>query len=156
MLPLGISTPLYVYDCLALAYTILSAETEDHEGKRKTESLWPIFAISHARSRYIYDIYTKRDAITKELYNWLIKEGYADAACVLPFAHSVRRSLKTVQANSKMEKAGLRKAVLREMCTGEGASSAGSLCLAFDPTSTGHELCWVDLHLPSTQSQAQG
>ena len=30
-------------------------------------------------SRYIYDLYYKRDAISKELYNWLLKEGYADA-----------------------------------------------------------------------------
>lgn len=55
------------------------AENESHEGKRKTESLWPIMRISHTRSRYIYELYYKREAITKELYDWLLKEGYADA-----------------------------------------------------------------------------
>ena len=55
------------------------AENESHEGKRKTESLWPIMRISHTRSRYIYELYYKRDAISKELYDWLLKEGYADA-----------------------------------------------------------------------------
>ncbi|KAJ6536737.1 G10 protein [Mycena vulgaris] len=55
------------------------AENESHEGKRKTESLWPIMRISHTRSRYIYELYYKREAISKELYDWLLKEGYADA-----------------------------------------------------------------------------
>lgn len=54
------------------------AENETHEGKRKTESLWPIMRISHARSRYVYELYYKREAISKELYDWLLKEGYAD------------------------------------------------------------------------------
>ena len=51
----------------------------NHTGKRKTESLWPIMRISHTRSRYIYELYYKREAISKELYDWLLKEGYADA-----------------------------------------------------------------------------
>ncbi|ETW84079.1 potassium:hydrogen antiporter [Heterobasidion irregulare TC 32-1] len=55
------------------------AENESHEGKRKTESLWPIMRISHTRSRYIYELYYKREAVSKELYDWLLKEGYADA-----------------------------------------------------------------------------
>lgn len=59
------------------------AENESHEGKRKTESLWPIMRISHTRSRYIYELYYKRDAISKELYDWLLKEGYADAKWVV-------------------------------------------------------------------------
>ena len=28
------------------------AETDSHEGKRKTEALWPIFKIHHQKSRY--------------------------------------------------------------------------------------------------------
>lgn len=55
------------------------AEAESHEGKRKNESLWPIMRISHTRSRYIYDLYYKREAISRELYDWLLKQGYADA-----------------------------------------------------------------------------
>ena len=55
------------------------AENESHEGKRRTEALWPIMRISHARSRYVYDLYYKREAISRELYDWLLKEGYADA-----------------------------------------------------------------------------
>ncbi|GAA6026311.1 hypothetical protein JCM11491_003536 [Sporobolomyces phaffii] len=55
------------------------AEAESHEGKRKTESLWPIMRLTHTRSRYIYDMYYKREAISKELYDWLLKQEYADA-----------------------------------------------------------------------------
>ena len=29
------------------------AETESHEGKRKTEALWPIFKIHHQKARYL-------------------------------------------------------------------------------------------------------
>lgn len=54
------------------------AEVESHEGKRRAESLWPIMRISHTRSRYIYDLYYKREAISRELYDWLLKQGYAD------------------------------------------------------------------------------
>lgn len=31
------------------------------------------------RFRYIYDLYYKREAISKELYEWLLKQEYADA-----------------------------------------------------------------------------
>lgn len=40
---------------------------------------WPQMRISHTRSRYIYDLYYVREAISKPLYDWLLKEGYADA-----------------------------------------------------------------------------
>lgn len=38
--------------------------------------------ITHTRSRYIYDLYYKREAISKELYDWLLEQEYADAKCV--------------------------------------------------------------------------
>ncbi|KAI5474847.1 cell cycle control protein, Cwf14 [Pseudohyphozyma bogoriensis] len=55
------------------------SEAESHEGKRKNESLWPVMRITHTRSRYIYDLYYKREAISKELYEWLLEQEYADA-----------------------------------------------------------------------------
>ena len=58
------------------------AENESHEGKRKSEALWPILRISHARSRYIFDLYYKREAISRELYDWLLDQQYADASYV--------------------------------------------------------------------------
>lgn len=57
----------------------LPVENESHEGKRKVESVWPVFRIHHQRSRYVYDLYYKRKAISKELYDYLLKNGYADA-----------------------------------------------------------------------------
>ncbi|GIY11356.1 protein BUD31 homolog [Caerostris darwini] len=54
------------------------AETEPHDGKRKVESLWPIFRIHHQKSRYVYDLYYRRKAISKELYDYCIKENIAD------------------------------------------------------------------------------
>ncbi|GBF64808.1 pre-mRNA-splicing factor [Trichophyton mentagrophytes] len=55
------------------------AENASHEGKKRHEVLWPIFQISHQRSRYIYDLYYEKEAISKKLYDWLLKNGYADA-----------------------------------------------------------------------------
>ncbi len=78
--PLGAFLMLFTLQILDdYAKKMRDAENESHEGKRKTESLWPIMRISHTRSRYIYELYYKREAISKELYDWLLKEGYADA-----------------------------------------------------------------------------
>jgi hypothetical protein len=41
------------------------AETDSHEGKRKVEALWPIFKIHHQKSRYIYDLFYRRKAISR-------------------------------------------------------------------------------------------
>ncbi|CCJ30306.1 unnamed protein product [Pneumocystis jirovecii] len=53
-------------------------ENEPYENKSRQGALAPIFQIHHQRSRYIYDLYYKREAISKELYEWLLKQGYAD------------------------------------------------------------------------------
>ncbi|TPX43060.1 hypothetical protein SeLEV6574_g05264 [Synchytrium endobioticum] len=62
-----------------LAAKMREAENESHEGKRKVESLWPIFRLHHQRSRYIYEIYFKRHQISKELYEYCLDQGYGDA-----------------------------------------------------------------------------
>eukprot|EP01067_Filipodium_phascolosomae_P007602 Filipodium_phascolosomae@DN614_c0_g1_i1.p1 len=54
------------------------AENEPHEGKRKVESLWPIHRIHWERNRYIFKLYYKEHKISKELYDFLVREGYAD------------------------------------------------------------------------------
>eukprot|EP00160_Parvularia_atlantis_P010479 Unigene2048_Nuclearia_a/m.6370 Unigene2048_Nuclearia_a/g.6370 ORF Unigene2048_Nuclearia_a/g.6370 Unigene2048_Nuclearia_a/m.6370 type:complete len:145 (-) Unigene2048_Nuclearia_a:98-532(-) len=58
------------------------AENDPHEGKRRVESGWTIFKLHHQRSRYIYDIYHKRHAISKELYDFCLAEKYADAELI--------------------------------------------------------------------------
>lgn len=55
-----------------------AAENDTHDGKRKCEALWPIFRISHQKSRYIYDLYYRRKEIKKELYEFCLDQGYAD------------------------------------------------------------------------------
>lgn len=58
------------------------AENTSHEGKRIVESTWPIFQIHHQRSRYIYELFYKRSAISRELYEWCLEEGVADATLI--------------------------------------------------------------------------
>eukprot|EP00850_Spirogloea_muscicola_P022642 SM000305S11800 [mRNA] locus=s305:17753:18797:+ [translate_table: standard] len=55
-----------------------AAENDPHDGKRKCEALWPIFKISHQKSRYVYDLYYRRKAISRELYDFCLDQGYAD------------------------------------------------------------------------------
>ena len=52
-----------------LVFFCVPAETEPHEGKRKVESLWPIFRLHHQRSRYIFDLFYKRKAISRGKQN---------------------------------------------------------------------------------------
>jgi bud site selection protein 31 len=87
------------------------AENESHEGKRKTESLWPIMRISHARSRYVYELYYKREAISRELYDWLLNQGYGDVKYVF-CVHDFQPTGVSLSASSliaKWKKAGYEK-----------------------------------------------
>lgn len=88
------------------------AENDPHEGKRKAESIWPIMRITHMRSRYIYDLCYKREAISRELYDWLLEQQYADAAYVVLLT----------QIDCQVEALGVRKAVLRALHPVEGTS----------------------------------
>lgn len=64
------------------------AETEPHEGKRITESLWPIFKIHHQKTRYIYDLFYRRKAISRELYDYCLKEKIADGNLIAKWKKS--------------------------------------------------------------------
>lgn len=57
-------------------------ETTPTESKRKVEALWPIFQLTHQRSKYIYNLYYKKKEISKELYDYCLREKHADAALV--------------------------------------------------------------------------
>lgn len=52
--------------------------SESNEGKRKEESLWPIFKVKHQMSRYIYDLYYNKKEINKNLFDYCIEENWAD------------------------------------------------------------------------------
>ena len=45
----------------------------------KTDGLWVLL---FAGSRYIYDLYYEKEAISKKLYEWLLKNNYADAMLI--------------------------------------------------------------------------
>jgi bud site selection protein 31 len=66
----------------SLEPTLIVVKTTQNDIKKKHESLWPVFQINHQRSRYIYDLYYTREAISTELYQWLLKQNYADAALI--------------------------------------------------------------------------
>ena len=58
------------------------AETASSTNVPRHQVHWPIFQISHQRSRYVYELYYEKEAISKELYEWLLKNGYADAMLI--------------------------------------------------------------------------
>jgi bud site selection protein 31 len=58
------------------------AENEPHEGKRKIEGTWKIMRLHHQRSRYIYELYYKKKEISKDLYEYCLKEKWADAMLI--------------------------------------------------------------------------
>ena len=58
------------------------AVNDPHEGKRKCEANWPIHRIHYERNRYIYDLYYKQQRISKELYDFLVREKVVDAALI--------------------------------------------------------------------------
>jgi G10 protein len=61
----GVFKKIKFINMAVLLMVIHLAETEPHEGKRKVEALWPIFRIHHQKSRYIYDLFYKRRAISR-------------------------------------------------------------------------------------------
>ena len=52
------------------------------EGKRKPEVLWPIFRLHHQQSRYIYDLFYKKKEISRDLYEFCLREKFGDAALI--------------------------------------------------------------------------
>jgi len=58
------------------------AVNEPHEGKRRNEATWAITRIHYERSRYVYELFYKKKAISRELYDFLLQEKYADAALI--------------------------------------------------------------------------
>lgn len=54
------------------------AENETTDGKSKNEITWPLTRVHHKRSRFVYELYYKRKEISKELYEFLLREGYAE------------------------------------------------------------------------------
>lgn len=69
-------------DLLIFSNKMKDAENASTNNVPKHKVHWPIFQISHQRSRYVYELYYEKEAISKQLYDWLLKNGYADAMLI--------------------------------------------------------------------------
>lgn len=69
-------------DLLIFSNKMKDAQNAPADNIPKHQAQWPIFQISHQRSRYIYELYYEKEAISKQLYDWLLKNGYADAMLI--------------------------------------------------------------------------
>ena len=116
------------------------AENASHEGKKRHEVLWPIFQISHQRSRYIYDLYYTKSAISTQLYDYLLKNKYADAALIAKWKKQgyeklcCLRCIQTKETNfnstcvCRVPKVMLKKG--EDGGEGGGVSSGGTECVS--------------------------
>ncbi|MBE3042986.1 hypothetical protein IMZ48_10530 [Candidatus Bathyarchaeota archaeon] len=69
-------------DLLIFSNKMKDAQNKPPPPGPKHQAQWEIFQISHQRSRYVYDLYYEKEAIDKKLYEWLLKNGYADAMLI--------------------------------------------------------------------------
>jgi bud site selection protein 31 len=69
-------------DLLIFSNKMKDAENEPTTNVPRHQAHWKIFQISHQRSRYVYELYYEKEAISKQLYEWLLKNGYADAMLI--------------------------------------------------------------------------
>lgn len=52
---------------------------ESNVGKRNTESVWPVHQINWQRSRYVYDMFYTYKKISREVYDYCIRNKLVDA-----------------------------------------------------------------------------
>jgi|SRR5687768_7230826 bud site selection protein 31 len=69
-------------DLLIFSNKMKDAQNKPPPTGPKHQAQWEVFQISHQRSRYVYDLYYEKEAISKQLYDWLLKNGYADAMLI--------------------------------------------------------------------------
>ncbi|CAM9135404.1 unnamed protein product, partial [Ectocarpus fasciculatus] len=55
---------------------------EPHEGLRKTESQWPVHQINWQKSRYVYDMFYVYHKISREVYDYCVKNKLVDAGLI--------------------------------------------------------------------------
>lgn len=74
--PEGFEDILPVLD--EFAKQMKDAENSPMDAQRKIENYWKITQINHQRSRYIYNLFYAKKEISRDLYNFLLEERYAD------------------------------------------------------------------------------
>eukprot|EP00884_Botryococcus_braunii_P020617 jgi/Botrbrau1/7239/Bobra.0021s0022.1 len=58
------------------------AVNEEHEGRRKNELTWKIHRIHWEKNRFIYDLMYVRKVMSKELYDFLVRDKIADGSLI--------------------------------------------------------------------------
>ena len=86
---------------LELKQKLRDVENEPLEGKRKPETVWPIFKLHHQMSRYVYDLFYKRKEISRELYEYCLREKWADAVLIAKWKKSGFERLCCLQCIQK-------------------------------------------------------
>jgi len=66
---------------LVFANKMKDAERQPSTNVPKHKVMWPIFQVAHQRSRYVWELH-RQEKISRELYEWLCKNGYADAMLI--------------------------------------------------------------------------
>ena len=100
------------FDYVEPTLTALETELRDkvnepHEGLRKNESTWPVHQINWQKSRYIYDMYYVHHRISREVYDYCIKNKLVDAALIAKWKKpGYERLCSTYAINPKNYKFG--------------------------------------------------
>jgi bud site selection protein 31 len=66
-------------DMHALNDQLKQAQSASHDGKRLSESLWPVLKLNHQRSRLVHDA-LREGRIDRETAEWCVERGWADKA----------------------------------------------------------------------------
>jgi hypothetical protein len=117
----------------------LTAQYGRRPHAQETDGLW----VSFAGSRYIYDLYYEKEAISKKLYEWLLKNNYADAMLIAKWK---KQGYEKVSAVSPFFSISVGKPMLTDVCP-----TAVLLAMHSDQ---GDEL-QQHMHLPRAQRTAE-
>ena len=90
-------------DLEALQEKMREAESESQDGKAKHELLWSVIRANHQRSRFVFNVFYKEKRISKDLFEWLVKQGYADMALIAKWRKSGFEFLCCLQCASAGE-----------------------------------------------------
>ena len=75
------------FEYLEQTFEVLENELRDkinepHEGKRRTESIWPVHQINWQRSRYVYDMHYKYGKVDKKVLDYCVRNKIVDGSLI--------------------------------------------------------------------------
>lgn len=66
----------------ALERELREKMSEPHEGKRQCEALWPVHQLNWQRSRYVYDLFYTYKRISRDVYDYCVRNKLVDASLI--------------------------------------------------------------------------